>query len=176
MSRVLFLTGTCGSGKSTVASLLALEAGWKRISEDELWQQRFGKDRGAFGTDEHRRKRHEIQAQVVDRIVAGLSAGASVVVDATIHESPPEAYLEYRALLEGLGIPWTLRILHPRLDVAIARDARRDGWSAGAARVSGLRAKFTEAVFPPAWFLDTSGESPAETAKRVLSASRSLDR
>ena len=167
MNRVLFLTGTCGSGKSTVAGILAL-GGWKRVSEDELWHERFGKNRGAFGTDEHRRKRREIQAEVLDRIVSGLSSGASVVVDATIHESPPEAYLEYRSLLDGLGIPWTLRVLHPRLDIAIARDAHRDDWRAGAARVSELRAKFTEAVFPSAWFLDTSGESPAETANRVL--------
>jgi predicted kinase len=168
VNRVLFLTGTCGSGKSTVASLLALEAGWERISEDELWHERFGKDRGAAGSDEHRRKRHEIQAAVIDRALVGLSSGKSVVVDATIHESPPEAFLEYRLRLEALKIPWSIRVLQPRLDVAIARDACRDGWRAGPKRIADLRAKFTGAVFPASWFLDTSSESPSETVDRVL--------
>ena len=54
---VVVSTGTCGSGKSTVARLLALRAGWGRVSEDEIWPRRFGKDRGAFGTPEHRLKR-----------------------------------------------------------------------------------------------------------------------
>src|SRR5262249_20188676 len=49
--RVLLVTGTCGSGKSTVASLLA-GCGWASISEDEIWPRLFGKNRGAFGSPE----------------------------------------------------------------------------------------------------------------------------
>jgi predicted kinase len=170
VNRVLFLTGTCGSGKSTVAGLLALKAGWDRIAEDELWHARFGKKRGAFGSEEHRGKRREIQTTVLDRALASLSSGRSVVIDATIHESPPEAFLEYRALLESRNVPWSVRILQPRLDVAIARDSRRGGWRAGAELIADLRAKFTGAVFPAEWFLDTSSEGPAETVDRVLAS------
>jgi gluconate kinase len=170
MSRVLYLTGTCGSGKSTVAGLLALRPGWERISEDELWHSRFGKNRGAFDSDEHRCKRHEVQAAVLERILAILSLGKSVVIDVTMHESPPEAFGEYRDLLENLEIQWSVRVLQPRLDVAIARDARRECWRVGPERVASLRAKFTGSVFPEGWFLDNSCESAAETADRVLAS------
>jgi len=170
VNRVLFLTGTCGSGKSTIAGLLALRTGWQRISEDELWHARFGKNRGVFGSSEHRRKRHEIQAAVMAKTLVGLSLGNSVVIDVTIHELPPEAFGEYRVLLDGYRIPWSVRVLHPRLDVAVARDACRDGWHAGAERVAALRAKFTGVHFPVAWFLDTSSDSPVETVERVLTS------
>src|SRR5690348_6643254 len=38
-ARVLLLTGTCGSGKTTVAALLAKRHGWVHVSEDEIWQR-----------------------------------------------------------------------------------------------------------------------------------------
>jgi hypothetical protein len=107
---------------------------------------------------------------VVARAEAGLSSGKSLVVDATIHESRPEAFHEYRALFEARGIPWSIRVLHPRLEVAIARDAERDGWRAGAEGVAELHAKFTGAVFRKSWFLDTSEESARETMERVLAS------
>ena len=92
----------------------------------------------------------------------------SVVVDATVHESPPEAYLEYRSWFEEQGIPWSLRVLHPALGVAIDRDVRREGWHAGRERVSSLYAKFTGSVFDPECFVDTSHDTPEETVRRLL--------
>ncbi|HTS87275.1 MAG TPA: AAA family ATPase [Gemmatimonadales bacterium] len=163
----LLLTGTCGSGKTTVSTLLGGRAGWTRISEDEIWPRLFGRDRSAFGSDDHRRKRAIVHGAVFTAAATALSGGSRVVIDATVHESPPEAYLEYRAFFESLAVPWAIRILHPRLDVAIARDAARAGWHAGPARVSLLHAKFTRSIFTPDWFLDTSDHSPAETIARL---------
>ena len=138
------------------------------MSEDEIWPRRFGKDRGAFGTDEHRAKRAVVQAEVLERVRAAVATGRSVVVDATLHESPPEALKDYRALLDEAGIRWRLIVLHPRLEIAIARDSARAEGSLGAARVSALHAKFTGRVFPAACFLDTSDEAPEVTVQRVL--------
>ena len=39
--------------------------------------------------------------------------------------SPADAYLEYRDFLDGKDIPFRLRVLHPRLEVAVARGYRR---------------------------------------------------
>ena len=50
MATVLILTGTCGSGKSTVARLLAERHGWTRLSEDDVWRARFHRDRGEPGS------------------------------------------------------------------------------------------------------------------------------
>ena len=63
---------------------------------------------------------------------------------------------------------WRVRVLHPRVDVAVARDRERAGWQAGAQGVTELWAKFTTELFPPECFLDTSDESPEETTERVL--------
>ena len=149
-------------------SRLLAEAGWERVSEDDLWHEMFGRQRGAFGSDEHREKRQRIHGAVFAAVQTALRARKSVVVDATVHESPPEAYIEYRSWFEEQGIPWSLRVLHPALDVAVDRDARRDGWHAGRERVSALRAKFTGSVFDPECFVDTSQDTPEETVRRLL--------
>ena len=160
---VLLLTGTCGSGKTTVSALLGAMPGWIRIGEDEVWKELFERERGAFGSDEHRRKRAAVHEVVQAALLEALAGGSNAVLDATVHESPPEAYVEYREFFERSGIRWTLRVLHPRLEVAVHRAATRDGWRADADRVASLRAKFTGAVFPPEWFLDTSEQTPEET-------------
>ena len=164
------LTGTCGSGKSTVASLIA-KLGWLRISEDDLWKDKFGRNRGPFGSVEHRDKRQQVHEEVFRIITKGLSNHLSIVIDATVHESPPEAFQEYRSWFEAHGIAWYLRVLHPSLEVAILRDSKRSGWHAGPDRVSDLYGKFTGAVFDREAFIDTTLQTPEETMIRVLAGS-----
>ncbi|HEY8021733.1 MAG TPA: hypothetical protein VIH93_11560, partial [Thermoanaerobaculia bacterium] len=91
-----------------------------------------------------------------------------VVIDATVHEAPPEAFHEYRAFFESNGIDWEIRVVHPRLEVAVARDAQRKAWTVGAERVAILRAKFTGMTFASEWFLDTSDDTPERTVHRLL--------
>ena len=66
------------------------------------------------------------------------------------------------------GIDWHLCVLHPRVDVAIARDAGRGYGSVGAVQVAALHSKFTGRVIPAECFLDTSAEPPEVTVERVL--------
>jgi len=167
---VLLLTGTCGSGKSTISALLA-ERGWTRISEDDIWPRLFGKERGPFGSAEHRAKRQAVHEVVFAGVRGALAQGQQVVIDATIHEAPPEAFEEYRAFLEGTGTRWQVRVLHPALGVAVARDAGRLSGSLGAERVARLHAKFTGRVFEPQWFLDTSAHTPEQTVAALLRGS-----
>lgn len=167
MSRVLILTGTCGSGKSTIASLIA-NSGWLRISEDDLWKAKFGRDRGDFGSEAHRHKRSQVHSEVFEIVSAAMENHQPVVIDATVHESPPEAFLEYKTWLDTHGISWAIRVLHPSLEVSILRDSQRAGWNAGSKRVSDLYLKFTGEFFDHGTFLDTSHETPEETMHRVL--------
>ncbi len=166
--RVLLLTGTCGSGKSTIAEILGARPGWAHVSEDTIWASCIGRDRGAFGSPEHRAKRRLVHAIAFAAIRAAIACRGRVVLDATVHESPPESYEEYRAFFRREEIPWALRVLHPDLDVAVARDAARDGWRAGRERVANLREKFTAHAFPPAWYLDTSRDTPQDTVRRLV--------
>jgi len=171
---VLLVTGTCGSGKTTITSLLE-QHGWTRISEDEIWPRLFGKNRGPFGSAEHRAKRQQVHEIVFQSVQSALATGQRVVIDATVHEARPEAFEEYQAFFDHHGIIWQIRILHPALAVAVTRDAGRPRGSLGAERVAELHEKFTELVFPKSWFLDTSEQSPAETVAEILTTSRSTN-
>ena len=133
-----------------------------------MWARCFGKDRGEFGSAEHRQKRWAVQRIVFASLDSALAANLNVALDATIHESPPEAYREYAEFFDRRGVPWAIRVLHPSIEVAIARDAARSSRPLGPARVASLRAKFTARVFPADWFLDTSADTPEETLGRLL--------
>ncbi len=172
MPFVLLLTGTCGSGKSTVAQCLAERHGWARVSEDEVWRAHFHRRRGEPGTEEHRRRRGIVRAEVMGRVRAAAGAGRDVVVDATVHEATPDSLGDYAERLEREQLRWSIRVLHPRLEVAVARDAERPDWSAGAAGVESLWRKFTGERLGPDAFLDTSDETPEQSAGRVLASLR----
>jgi len=169
MKRVLVLTGACGSGKSTVAQLLAEKHGWIRISEDSVWRARFHRNRGRIGSAEHREKRGAIRREVAAAVCRGLEE-ADVVVDATVHEADPSSIREYEELFGISGLDWQIRVLHPRLDVAVGRDEMREGWKAGADEVTTLWRKFSGQLFDPRVFIDTSDDEPSDTALRVLAS------
>ena len=168
--QVLILTGTCGSGKSTLAQLLADSYGWTRISEDDHWRARYHKKRGELGSEEHRQKRLEIRREVVRQVGSAASKGRSVVVDAICHEGIPNAWSDYSELFESVAIECVVRVLQPRLEVAIERDATRPGWSAGAAGVEELWGKFNGKLFGPEALLDTSDDLPDESVRRLLAS------
>ena len=168
MPRVLLLTGTCGSGKTTIAALLAEHATWIHINEDLIWHNCFGKNRGQFLSDEHRVKRRQVHEIVLGQLLQGLHLGLDVVIDATVHESPPEAYEEYQSLCEAHAIEWSIRVLHPRLEVAVARDASRTCWSVGEKGVKELREEFNKGVLGAECYVDNSDETAEETVMRLL--------
>jgi shikimate kinase len=172
MSRVLILSGTCGSGKSTIAQLLASEHGWVRISEDDVWRSRFHRNRGAIGSAEHSRKRREIRTEVV-RQVRSAAQVANAVVDAIVHEAGTDSIHEYEELFLAANLDWELRVLHPRLEVAIQRDAARPGWKAGAAGVEELWCRFSGEILAPDAFVDTSDDEPRQSAQKVLASLKS---
>ncbi len=154
MSFVLILTGTCGSGKTTISMLLAKDFGWQRIAEDDIgrpiWEEPRPLPNGGAPT-----QASSSSCGCICRYSRGRRAHQNVVVDATVHEMPPAAYLEYKAFFDTHTIAWRLCILHPRVEVAIARDSQRFDWVAGGQRVR-VRAKFTGAVFAHEWFIDNS--------------------
>jgi chloramphenicol 3-O-phosphotransferase len=166
--RVLLLTGTCGSGKSTIARLLGARPGWAHISEDAIWAAEYGLSRGAFGSTEYLAKRSHIQQQVFEQLNGFREVGINVAVDVTLHESPPEGFDVYRLFLASRGVTWAVRVLHPSLDVAVARDACRSRRPLGRERIAALRGKFTGRVFQPEWFMDNSVDTTEETVGRLI--------
>ena len=170
MAKVLLITGPAGSGKTTISRIFAERFGWSRVAEDDVWPALFGKNRGTIGSDEHRRKRAEVHEQVFAQLLAARRGGRDVVIEATVHESPPESFAEYRDFFSAHGIEWYLRVLYPRVEVAVARDATRHSWHLGAESVAELHAKFTGTLFPIETYMDNSDESAEMTAARVLAS------
>jgi predicted kinase len=167
LNQVLVLSGTCGSGKSTIAQLLADEYGWTRLSEDEMWRRRFHRNRGKIGSREHCQRRAAVRKELAELVSVAMREG-HVVVDATVHEADANSVGEYEALFAPDQITWALRVLHPRLEVAIRRDAAREGWRAGPEGVESLWRKFTGHRFGSHVFIDNSDETAAESARSVL--------
>ena len=168
MTKTIILTGTCGSGKTTISKLLASKLDWIRISEDDIWKQCFGKDRGIFGSDEHRKKRQFVHNIVFNEILVFTKEGKFIVIDGTVHESPPEAYDDYCQFFQIHRISWQLFILHPTLNIAIQRDSQRVDWVAGLKRVEQLYLKFNGLIFPKECFIDNSYETPIQTFDRIV--------
>src|SRR4030095_12502901 len=102
-------------------------------------------------------------------VLHSVHFGRDIVIDATVHESPPEAYREYQTMLEAHSVEWTIRVLHPRTEVAVARDASRTCWSVGEKAVRELRDKFNKGVLSVDCYVDNSDETAEETMKRLLS-------
>lgn len=103
---------------------------------------------------------------VLGKILEHREHGKNVVVDLTVHEAPPDAFLEYKELFETNRIPFEIRILHPRLEVAIGRDSERKCWNVGPERVKQLRQKYTKGIFGVGNFIDNSDESPEDTLEK----------
>jgi len=139
-----------------------------RVSEDDVWHEQFGRNRGIFGASEHRRKRRRVHALVFASVRGAVAIGKSVVIDATVHESPPASFREYRAFFGRNHIAWRICVLHPKLEVAIARDSARTCWNLGPERVASLHAKFTGTTFPRDSFLDSSLDTPEDTMARII--------
>ena len=166
MNKVLLLSGTCGSGKTTLSKLVAKRWNWERICEDDIWPELFGKDRGDPRLPDGKRKRAQVHEIVFDKILEYRRHKKNIVIDLTVHEAPPDAFFEYKEFFEANGIPFEIRILHPRLEVAISRDSRRTCWSVGPERVKRLREKYTKESFGAENFIDNSDESPEGTLEK----------
>jgi predicted kinase len=119
MSRVVFMCGPAGSGKSTYATRLERE-GWVRLSFDvELWR------RGVTTVPTPPEVHAEVEAELRARLVELVRAGADVVLDFSFWSRRMRD--EYRAILRPLGVePLTVYLATDRATV-LERVRRRRG-------------------------------------------------
>lgn len=96
MSRVIFMCGPAGSGKSTYARRLEAR-GWVRLSFDvEMWRQ------GISTVPLPPEVRDEIEAGLRARLLDLVAAGADVVLDFSFWSRRMRE--DYRALLRPAGV------------------------------------------------------------------------
>ncbi|GGP29060.1 hypothetical protein GCM10008021_07110 [Deinococcus wulumuqiensis] len=122
MSRVIFMCGPAGSGKSTYARQLEAQ-GMTRLSTDVVaWE------RGIKTMPLPPEIRAAIQAELQTRLLTLVREGRDVVLDFSFHSRQMRD--EYRALLAPLGIvPGTIYLATPRKTVLERVRARQGGHS-----------------------------------------------
>lgn len=122
MTRVIFMCGPAGSGKSTIARELE-SAGSTRLSfDEEAWRRGIREQPLADDT------RRQIEEALRQRLLDLVLAGTDVVLDYSFWSRRMRD--EYRELLRPLGIePETFYLATPRA-VALARVRARSGRAA----------------------------------------------
>ncbi len=119
-SRVVFMCGVAGSGKSTFARRLEKEEGFVRLSIDELaWEA--GHRTQPLSDDVKR----SMEAQLRSQLMQHISEGRNVVLDLSFWSRHMRA--EYLALLAPLGVVPSLVWLDTPRSIVLRRVAQRKG-------------------------------------------------
>lgn len=119
MSRVIFMCGPAGAGKSTYARRLE-SAGMVRLSFDvESWR------RGVTGFDVPEDVRDSIEAEVRARLLELVRAGRDVVLDLSFWSRRMRD--EYRRLLEPTGVVPEMVYLATDRETVLRRMQSRQG-------------------------------------------------
>jgi predicted kinase len=122
MSRVIFMCGPAGAGKSTVARQLQSE-GMARLSfDEEAWR------RGIRSQPLAEDDRREIENHLRERLRVLVMSKTDVVLDYSFWSRRMRD--DYRAIVRSLGVePETIYLATPR-EVVLARVRARQGQSA----------------------------------------------
>lgn len=119
--KVLLLVGPGGAGKTSMATRIGGEPGWCHIAEDKAWDE-LPRDPFSPRTDEEKAL---VQNRVVQLIKDRVSRGVSVVLDFILYEVPPQPILFYQAELAKLDVDVVTRVLCPRVEIILKRQATR---------------------------------------------------
>ena len=153
MSRVTFMCGPAGSGKSTYARRLERQ-GWVRLSFDvEMWRR--GITTVPLPTDVH----DEMEADLKRRLLELVATGNDVVVDFSFWSRRMRD--DYRRLLEPTGVvPQTVYLATDRETVLARLRARRAGHPDDHVLPEDLATQYFDHFEPP-----TPEEGPLEVVR-----------
>jgi shikimate kinase len=164
---LLLLIGPRGSGKSTVARLLARELDWDWLDADDVLEQRHGRSiRAIFAAEGEagfRAKESAILAELCRLQRHVLATGGGVVLRA-----------ENRELLRRSGcVVWLtadIETLWQRLQGDESTAERRPALSVGGREEIVEIMRLREPLYRECadWVIDTAGRSPAEIVAEIL--------
>jgi shikimate kinase len=164
----IFLIGYRGTGKTTVARLLAERLGWRAIDADDEIEHRAGKPIAAIFAGEGEGAFRDLEAQVV----AELAGRTQVIIapggGAVLRQSTREA-------MQAAGpIFWltaSVDTIAARLAADDATESRRPPLTAAGGRdeIEAVLAQRSPIYQACATFVvDTEGGTPAEVAEEIL--------
>lgn len=163
---IVCVTGAPGAGKSTVGAAIASRASAGAHVQVDFFRKMV---RAGYASPHHWNAEVERQYDLARRAAAATAAtysdaGFTVVVDDIV---PLEVVPQWRALLgDRLGL---LVLLHPPLDVALARNEDRAVWTVDPQVLRDLHRNLGRAAGSADWVVIDSALVPAEeAADRIL--------
>jgi predicted kinase len=165
---VILLVGPAGSGKTSLAPLIAKNDSWVHISEDDIWNE-IGHPPHALRTDAGQQVVH---ARAEEKITNAIARGLNVVYDFLVYEDPPFRIAAYEDALRRHQVPFVTRVLRPSVESILERQRTRGRPSDH--DVEGRRHDAEHqltclASIDAEQVIDTSNETPEETYERHFS-------
>ncbi len=167
--RLVALGGISGTGKSTVAAILAGRASARVLRSDVIRKRRFGVapetrlPDGAYASD----VTTEVYAALLDQARAALAAGCSTIIDAV--SARPAERAAFAALARDLRVPFTGIWLEASPEILTARVAARRN-DASDADLAILRKQLGYDLGPMDWRRVDAAPSAEHVADAILEA------
>lgn len=159
MVRILFITGPCGCGKTTISKMFE-NKGYVYISGDEIKNRFFPEIESITDFPD---KLEKIKNEMFREVKGNFERGKKVVVDYVILEK------EYEKYKKQFSNSFDFVVLYPKLECLIVRDKKRRCRTAGEECVRQLFKEFgkmkknSEIIF-----FDNSNENPKETFEKLI--------
>lgn len=168
MHKNLVLVGLRGTGKSTVARLVARQLGWESADVDPVIEARAGKSIRAIFDEDGESAFRKLEAEVTRELLGMkdlvLAAGGGVVV----RKDNREALREH----DVVWLAASPEILYERIHGDPSTSARRPDLTAfgGLAEIREL-AERRDALYREVsrWRVDTEGKTPDQVASEIVS-------
>lgn len=166
MPKVLILTGPGGSGKSTIAQLIAKKYGYAYLDGDHEDTKFFPKGGQRLPKNDHLlEKSHH---KILNKAKRLTKEGKSVVADYIIFGR----YQDFiRMFQQEFGNDLEIKVLMPSEEEIVKRDSERKIWTAGPHQIAGTIKELNELkdLIGEENYLNTTGQTPAETIERHFS-------
>lgn len=165
MKKVLILTGPGGTGKTTIAKLLARHCGFTWLDGDREDTEFFPE--GKHWLPENSDKLREAHEKILKKTKELLVQKDRVVIDYIIFGHYLEFFEKFK---KAFGDDLEIRVLFPKQKECVARDLRRKCWTTGHKRIAAVYSDFQSIKnkLGADKFIDSSGQTPGETFEKYF--------
>ncbi len=165
MKKVTLITGPGGSGKSTIADLLAQKTGVVWLDGDDMDTEFF--PHGGQWDNENSALLAKAHNKILEITQKLFSEGKSVIVDYIIFGRFEDYFSKFK---QAFGDDLDIKILLPRKEVIIARNNARTEYQTGEDKITrvydaleALRDRLGSEAY-----IDTSSETAEETVEHLI--------